>query len=264
MSMTRTVVLSLLTIGGAACTSLPLQNRASELSTKATVSAPRLGVFRSDAAPTFKLNVNFNPQDLSLINSAVELVTIVKQTDGPSVVWIAFSPFENNSVVWTEAYSWYAATAKPSVGAVITPNSKTQASPQMSYTFAGGVFDAGTPDPILPKGTYKVTNNESTTPSMTFGLAQAATVNGGASVTNPVNTELVPAQQAETAVPQETILVFLRSGATPGLVLSASSASSASGASKLVVESAPIYLTFTSSITELTIQYDAASAQFNQ
>src|SRR3989338_5309560 len=59
----------------------------------------------AQADSEFQLKVEISPQDLSVISSAGQQVTLVRtsQIGGPtrwSTVWASFSPFPNNLITW--------------------------------------------------------------------------------------------------------------------------------------------------------------------
>jgi len=71
--------------------------------------------------PTYTLSIPIDPASLKTIYASNEKLTLVKQTD-PSqaeVAWVAFAPFENNTVTWSEQYAVSAAQTKWKAGASI-------------------------------------------------------------------------------------------------------------------------------------------------
>lgn len=195
--------------------------------------------------PSYTLNIDIDSSDLNPIYNAGELITITKQTSsGSAVAWVAFSPFENNTVTWTDSYALYASNTSIQAGAVISQMSNVAATPGSLYPFANGAFGASSPDPTLPPNTYEISNGMPQFPQLTFGLAQGVQVNGTGFPNNPINAQPVPASQTATFTPYDTISVFLMSQVQTSQVLT-------------TVVSKSIQLTFGGSTTSQTISYDA-------
>jgi hypothetical protein len=200
---------------------------------------------------TYKLNVLFDGKaDLQTIYTANQRVTLMKQTEpGQQLAWVAFDPFMNNVVEWTDTYALYAAKGEMIGGGTIQPLSTTQASPQKVYTFSQGAFGDGEASSELSPGQYKVVNGFTSADWLTFGLAQAATVNGTAHTNRPVNAVVVPREQSAVFTPHGQIEVTLRKAAYDSLIVSE-------------VASQPLILTYGNGVSEHTIRYDSTSGRF--
>ncbi|MDP9729890.1 hypothetical protein FY534_14105 (plasmid) [Alicyclobacillus sp. TC] len=108
--------------------------------------------------PNYTLNIEIDAESLKKIYASNEKLTLVKQTD-PSqteVAWVAFYPFENNTVQWTESYAVYASQTELTAGTTIKKVSTRSAADQNAYAFAQGSFDLATPKQSLGKGQYQV------------------------------------------------------------------------------------------------------------
>jgi hypothetical protein len=197
--------------------------------------------------PNYTLNVDFDPGELAPIYAANEQVTIVKQSrDGKPVAWVAFVPFQNNTVTWKDSYALYASNTLAESGAIISQLSNTAASPGLQYAFAEGKFDSGTPDSDLPPNTYDIVNQMAGFNELTFGLAQDVQVNGTAQPNHPINAQIVPLHQSAQFTPLDKITVFLQSNVQSGMVLT-------------TVKSASIELSFGGATTSRTLSYRAGS-----
>jgi hypothetical protein len=197
--------------------------------------------------PSYTLNIDIDSTDLQAIYAAGESVTIVKQSPtGPSVAWVAFLPFEANTITWTDSYALYASNTGVQGGAVISQLSNVAASPGLKYPFSNGNFGPGVPDSTLPPNTYETNNQMSAFSTLTFGLAQSVQVNGTAQPNNPINAQTVPLNQTATFTPYDNITVFLQSQVQSSQVLT-------------TVTSQNIQLSFGGATTTQTISYTAAS-----
>lgn len=197
--------------------------------------------------PSYTLNIDFESSELHPIYAANEQVTIVKQSaGGTTVAWVAFVPFPNNTVGWSDSYALYASNTFVQSKAIISQLSNTPASPGLKYPFNDGLFGSGTRDSSLPPNTYEALNQMSAFPTLTFGLAQGVQVNGTAQPNNPINAQIVPLNQTAEFTPLDKITVFLQSQVQTGMVLT-------------TVTSQSIELSFGGSTTSQTITYSAAS-----
>jgi hypothetical protein len=197
--------------------------------------------------PNYSLNIDIDTTDLQTIYAANELVTIVKQSAaGPLVAWVAFPPFEANTLTWTDSYALYASNTSVQGGAVINQLSNILAGPGLKYPFLNGDFGTATPDGALPPNTYETVNQMSAFPMLTFGLAQDIQLNGKAQPNRPINAQAVPLNQTATFTPFDNITVFLQSQVQSSMMLT-------------TVTSQSIPLQFGGSTTSQTISYTAAS-----
>ncbi|HYI11359.1 MAG TPA: hypothetical protein VEK57_20050 [Thermoanaerobaculia bacterium] len=173
--------------------------------------------------PPFQININIDSTGVKQINDNAQYITFVKNvTSNPlstgnlQVAWLAFSPFKLNQVSWTQDYSIYATTTQIQAGAQIVMTSQTDAFAQLGpiYQFAQGIFTTG---PQGSANTFNTQNNWGT--SLTFGLAQQATVNGAA-VMAPLNAVRIGNAQQGSFTPIETISLYLSSFSNNGTVIS--------------------------------------------
>lgn len=204
---------------------------------------------------SYQLNVDFDNADLSVINAAGELVTITKQTtgtSGPSVAWVAFSPLSANSVSWQDQYTVYASRTTLQSGATINMMSQASALETQSLPFSSaGLFGAPDPSITLPLDSYGLRNKYTTTPSLVFGLAQAANVTGTAFPASPINANIVPQNQSAVFQPLDIINVFVQANTNNGMVLSQ-------------VSGQTLTLTFGAGVNEITIKYNPQTGGFYQ
>src|SRR5690606_27694153 len=166
----------------------------------------------------YTLEILIKEEDAKNINSNGQKVTILKSVDsGQSVTWVAFSPFERNTVTWTEKYAVYASTTEIKDGARIDKMSDRSANPQYFYSFQNGVFDMGSLDEkSLTKTQYGIINK--TDGNLQFGLSQERTVNGkNANV--PINVVTVFKSQKAIFTPRVTLTIFLQGNYDNGVVI---------------------------------------------
>lgn len=163
----------------------------------------------------FTLNLLFDQADLRVIRDAGENVQIAKPVNGAQtdVVWIAFDPFEANTVTWDEEYGLYVSNSSQEHGATIVKLSES-GFPAASQTFYSLESDAtfhGPADKSAPEGAYGVENKMPAAqyPALTFGLTQSAIVNGNRIEFKPLNAQPVPAMQNATFTPLTTLYVWL-------------------------------------------------------
>ncbi|MES0492014.1 MAG: hypothetical protein ABUK01_18620 [Leptospirales bacterium] len=158
----------------------------------------------------YSLNIEFDNKGLGKIRAAGELVVITKTVNsgGASapVAWVTFQPSQQNAVKWSENYQIYASNSKVQNGAQIVEVSNVKAAAGNSYPFLnsnsfGATTSSGDP------AKYTIANQDMKKASLTFGLAQDATVNGTQSV-NPINAVSLPSNQTAVFTPIETIQVF--------------------------------------------------------
>lgn len=201
--------------------------------------------------PTFTLNVEFNSADLAAIKAANEQVVILKtaQITNNDVVWVAFAPFAENTVSWEDDYAVYASNQSLEQGAVVQLSATQKAKPELIYPFTAGAFGAPKKAPSIGPSTYEISNQDFDTPSLIFGLAQAAQVNGTVTKYSPLNAEVVLRGQQARFTPFDSISVLLMSKAEPGFVISE-------------VFGTPIVLQFGGSQNAITIAYDGKKGVF--
>ncbi len=201
--------------------------------------------------PSFTLNVEFNSSDLSTILAAKERVVILKTPviAEQSVVWVAFSPFEANEVSWEDDYAVYASQSETLNGAVIKRMAEQQAEPQMWYPFKEGAFGPPVKAANIGPGEYGIRNQQFDVPALTFGMAQAAQVNGEVVHYQPLNAQTVLRGQEAVFTPEDSIAVALMARVESGFVISE-------------VSGTPIVLKFGGGVVSATIKYDGETGRF--
>ncbi len=201
--------------------------------------------------PAFTLNVEFNSSDLSTILAANEQVAILKAPviTEQSVVWIAFSPFEANTVSWLENYAVYASHSVMVNGAKITMKAAQAAEPELFYPFKDGTFEPPVKASNIGPGEYGIRDQDFDFPALTFGLAQAALVNGADVNYQPLNAQTVLRGQEAIFTPEDTIAVALMSKVESGFVISE-------------VSGVPIVLKFGGGVDSITIKYNGETGRF--
>jgi hypothetical protein len=171
---------------------------------------------------TYGINVTINEEGLQYIYSNDLYVTVVRnaQVDRPAgdlpIAWLAFQPLANNQITWGESYYLYATTTPLENGATIAMTSQTGQPAQLgwTYTFAQGIFTGASGTGV----TFNV-NNQMSSPALSFGLAQSATVNNTATF-SPLNAIPVLDNEIASFTPDETVTIFLSRYSTPGTVMS--------------------------------------------
>ncbi|WP_394689825.1 hypothetical protein [Hoeflea sp.] len=175
--------------------------------------------------PTYELDITFDQAGLDALSASGQKVTIVKQSSGGKpTAWITFTPQLANSVTWTEQYSVYSSTTNAQAGAKIITSSEADAIGGSSYTLnTSGYFDPGVSGVVGPTQ-YQIINGDpdlmiGTTPMVTGGLVQGASVNG-TTVSSPMCAVGILYNQTAMFTPIETILVYTSSYSDNGIVIS--------------------------------------------
>lgn len=175
--------------------------------------------------PTYELDIAFDKAGLNALSATGQKVTIVKQSSGGKpTAWISFTPQLANSVTWTEQYSVYSSTTNAQAGAQIITSSEATAIGGSSYTLnTSGYFDKGVSGVVGPTQ-YQIINGDpdlmiGTTPMVTGGLVQGASVNG-TTVSSPMCAVGILYNQTAMFTPIETILVYTSSYSDNGIVIS--------------------------------------------
>lgn len=166
----------------------------------------------------FTLNLNIEPADLDVIGGAQQKIALSKPVSNAtvSVIWLAFDPFESNTIEWAENYWIYASNViTDRSGATITKLSEVDPGPAMDgsvYTFNNhAVFSEAVKDPDVPKGTFAATNNMGYDkyPALTFGLSQSAQINQKLEDRNPLSASSVLATQNIQITPFTHVYIWL-------------------------------------------------------
>jgi hypothetical protein len=150
-------------------------------------------------AQRFTLTLDIDGASLSALRAAGARLAVAKPagTFPPNVVWLTCDPAPRTIIAWDEIYGIYGALVPSQAGAPIRildaryPTADRTLHPFLSDR----CFAAPVASERIPSGHYDVDNRAPF--AATFGLLQAATVNG-ASVRSPVNAAtLVPGSGAD-------------------------------------------------------------------
>lgn len=182
----------------------------------------------------FTLNIAIDASDLAVINLAGESLTIVFGVTSvvtsaskiyrtqPVLVWLAFAPFENNVVSFSDAsYLVYAATVMPAPGAVVQVGSQATAVAGMLQAFQpNGTFGPAQAANELGSNTFAIDNSYPAAAGYSaFGLGLAATVNGSAVAATPLIASVTPNMQQIQLSPNYGVQVFLQTGVENAMIL---------------------------------------------
>jgi len=134
----------------------------------------------------------------------------------PAVAWLVFSPFQQNTIAWSDEYYLYATVTPLQQPNVILINSMTAGSANMNslYAFNQAQFigSAGGNGAV-----YAVTNQMSG-PQLYFGLAQQAQINGSTEI-GPLTAVSVLLGQSIQFNPNAQVSIFLSSASDNGEML---------------------------------------------
>ena len=180
----------------------------------------------------FELSIAIDQAGVAQINAAFQYVTITRSVTAfamsaaqislartaaalpYAVAWLAFEPFQNNVVTWTDACNLFVSTTAATVDNVIAVNSATtSAQAGQSWTFQNGQFSLASTG---SGSTYSATNAASN--GLSFGLLASASVNG-TTVNAPMNLQPLLFNQVAQFTPSETIAIFLSTASTSGTVI---------------------------------------------
>lgn len=195
----------------------------------------------------YQLNVNISPQALKSINAAGQKVTITKSTGASEkqVAWVAFTAFEENSVIWDENYGLYASNTKIENGARIVEVSTTEANDQTQYPFHENSFGTGLEK--LKQGQFGIVNKNGD--ELTFGMMQAIGIEGAATKLRPYNAVSILNQEQATFQPVETIQIFLAENIDSGTVITS-------------VQGNQLTVIYSGTTTKQTVKYDMETSSF--
>ncbi len=205
----------------------------------------------------YQLNIVINAADLSTIYAANESIILIKSSEGEKPFsWLSFKPFESNLVTWAEDYSIYTTNQTESSGTIINFFTHEPAVPSQNYNFLNdGTFSQPNPVPI-GASSYQITNQNTSVLDLSFGLIQAANVNGVDFENNPINVQFVPQNQYVIFKPLTQLAIFLASNISAGTVISPDSESG--------VISQSTAITFPNGVYEITVTYNASTGGFVQ
>ena len=166
----------------------------------------------------FTLTLNIEPSDLDVINGAQQKIALAKPVGNSAVdvIWLAFDPFESNSIQWEENYWIYASTAAVGKnGEKITKLSEVQPGPALDgsvYPFSStATFGDPVKNPAVHPGTYAAVNNMpyGKYPALTFGLSQSAQINQQIQDRKPLSASSVLATQNIQITPYTDVYIWL-------------------------------------------------------
>lgn len=160
--------------------------------------------------PKYSLQINIDPTYVKQIVQAGQQVVIMKQVagNGTPLTWLTFSPYQSNTVTWQDQYAVFASQSQIQSGATITQLATRAASPRTAYGFDNNIFTvAPSRTNPLTSGQYEVINQSNST--LTFGLAQAATLNGSDVGTSALFAGSLLPNQWLDMTPNEIVSVFL-------------------------------------------------------
>ncbi|WP_339780254.1 hypothetical protein [uncultured Thalassospira sp.] len=207
----------------------------------------------------FSLTLNVNPADLNIINGAQQKIALAKPVGNAavSVIWVAFDPFESNTIQWSEEYWIYASTAAIGKnGEKITKLSEVQPGPAMGgsiYTFnQTATFGAPIQNTNVDAGSFAAKNEMpyDKYPCLTFGLSQSAQVNQKLEERKPLSANSVLANQHIRITPYTDVYIWLEGHFESSTIVSD-------------VVGSKAMAKFGGGITEIEMTYDGKSGQFH-
>lgn len=202
----------------------------------------------------YTLNLIIDTESLRVIKAAQLMLTLAKPVgaEQPNVTWMVFDPFEGNTIKWTEEYGIYSSPSQLNVAGTIVSriSEKFPAEDAMAYPFAGNTFNTPQSGSLAPlPGSFKIQNQNTGYPMLTFGLEQKASINTRDIDASPINASIVPFNYDAIFTPTTTVYVWLQSVYTSGCVLT-----SINGRSTAI--------TFGDGVTTKTVKYDSQSGLF--
>ena len=160
--------------------------------------------------PKYTLEILLDPSYVEEIVAAGQNIVISKQVtpSGAPLAWLSFSPYQSNVVTWEDSYAVYTSQTLLQSGATIAQLASRAAVPHTAYSFQKNVFNVAAPmNPSLGPESYEIINASGRT--LTFGLAQQASLNGADLGSNAVfAATLLPGQWLDMT-PFENLNVFL-------------------------------------------------------
>jgi hypothetical protein len=160
------------------------------------------------------LTVTFTAPDAQQVNSSNLVTALAHNEPDANLICAAFTPFENNTITFSDDWGIFASTDPLTPGSVITLSSTVYPATLGSvYTFADNVF--GEPQQGGGEG-ISIMNNDKRT--LTFGLLRGITVNGSQSAC-PAVAFVANYQGTVVFDPVNSISVFLSDQNNIGAVL---------------------------------------------
>ncbi|MBL8300452.1 MAG: hypothetical protein JNN30_19110 [Rhodanobacteraceae bacterium] len=167
--------------------------------------------------PRYELNLQIDSQSVAMLRAAGQRITIGRSVNGgsPNLAWLAFNPFISNTISWEEAYGLYASTVNLVNGASIYPLSAVEppAREASIYPFLPSMYFGNPMQGGVPAGSYGIQNTAppSSFQMLTFGLTQAAVVNGAGTPFQATSAIQLLPQMSAVLTPSSTIYVWLQS-----------------------------------------------------
>jgi hypothetical protein len=162
----------------------------------------------------YTLNLQIDPQSLSMLYAAGQRITLGQPANNgtPNVAWIVFNPLQSNSVSWEDQVGLFASTSTLAPGANLIMMSTVSSPAQDAsvYPYQPSMFFGPPTRSGLPPGTYGIQNNTQNFQPLTFGLTQAATVNGAGVPDRPTTATAMYPNMLSTFAPTPTIYVWLQ------------------------------------------------------
>lgn len=208
----------------------------------------------------FSLTLNVEPNDLDVINGAQQKIALAKPVGNSSVdvIWLAFDPFESNTIQWSEEYWIYASTASVGKnGEKITKLSEVQPGPAMDGSVYSFSNNATFGDPVksdkVASGTFAAKNDMSYTkyPALTFGLSQSAQINQKIQERKPLSASSVLATQNIQITPFTLVYIWLEGHFESSTIITDVTGTKATAK-------------FGGGVNEIEMTYDGKSGVFHQ
>lgn len=206
----------------------------------------------------YTLELRIDASDVPTLRAAQLKITLAQSCGAlqPNVIWLAIDPFERNTVVWTDAYAFYASPQQQLVhGAVLSMLTQTTLpvtdAAYYAFTtgmhFTGPFIGAGAP----PRGTYQVNNDVPNTqyPALTFGLLQQAELGGTRLSPAPINAAVIPAAFAGQFTPLPAVYVWLQASWLSSTVITQ-------------ITGNATCVTFSQTMAAQTLQYNPGNGRF--
>ncbi len=200
-------------------------------------------------ADTYTLVIEIDAESHSILASAASRVVVTKQnaTGTSTVAWLAWDPCPSTTIVWHETYGLYAASAALTGETALRVTAETHpAIDRAIYPFRGAGFDLPASDEGIPRRHYDVRNESNF--AATFGLLQAATINGEL-IRGPINAAVVPPDFTADFTPPSTLRIWAQRAVNGGTVVT-------------VPQNACV-VAYDSGRRTVHVQYDHRSRRFN-
>jgi hypothetical protein len=164
----------------------------------------------------YQLILNIDPEVIPILRDSGQKIVIARSVSGTTeLAWVAFNPLPSNKVQWNDQYALYASSTMLRSGAeiVVLAESGFPVLSGASYTFDASMKFSAPDTGRAPPGSYAIQNATPFTsyPVLTFGLAQAATINGAATRPLPQSAILVLSNTTASFTSMNEVKVWLQS-----------------------------------------------------